>query len=124
MRETRFLEEAGFLKERFMAKGYNRPMGGQSGILQQIQRMQQQLAEAQERLAEESVTATAGGGAIKVTMTGDQRCTAVEIAPELLKDTDADMLQDLILTAVNLALDKSRELQQQFMSPLTGGLPF
>jgi hypothetical protein len=57
-------------------------------------------------------------------MTGDQRCTAVEIAPELLKDTDADMLQDLILTAVNLALDKSRELQQQFMGPLTGGLPF
>jgi hypothetical protein len=93
-------------------------------MMQQIQRMQQQVAETQERLAEESVTATAGGGAIKVTMTGDQRCTAVEIAPELLKDTDADMLQDLILTAVNLALDKSRELQQQFMGPLTGGLPF
>jgi DNA-binding YbaB/EbfC family protein len=107
-----------------MAKGYNRPAGGQSDMMQQIQRMQQQLAEAQERLAEESVTATAGGGAIKVTMTGDQRCTAVEIAPELLKDTDADMLQDLILTAVNLTLDKSRELQQQFMGPLTGGLPF
>ncbi len=107
-----------------MAKGYNRPAGGQSGMMQQIQRMQQQLAEAQERLAEESVTATVGGGAIKVTMTGDQRCTAVEIAPELLKDTDADMLQDLILTAVNLALDKSRELQQQFMGPLAGGLPF
>jgi DNA-binding YbaB/EbfC family protein len=107
-----------------MAKGYNRPAGGQSGMMQQIQRMQQQVAETQERLAEESVTATAGGGAIKVTMTGDQRCTAVEIAPELLKDTDADMLQDLILTAVNLALDKSRELQQQFMDPLAGGLPF
>jgi len=107
-----------------MAKGYNRPAGGQSGMMQQIQRMQQQVAETQERLAEESVTATAGGGAIKVTMTGDQRCTAVEIAPELLKDTDADMLQDLILTTVNLALDKSRELQQQFMGSLAGGLPF
>jgi len=108
-----------------MAKGYNRPAGGQQGgMMQQIQRMQQQLAEAQERLAEESVTATAGGGAIKVTMTGDQRCTAVEIAPELLKDTDADMLQDLILTAVNLALDKSRELQAERLGPLAGGLPF
>jgi hypothetical protein len=107
-----------------MAKGYNRPAGGQSGMMQQIQRMQQQVAETQERLAVESVTATAGGGAIKVTMTGDQRCTAVEIAPEILKDTDADMLQDLILTAFNLALDKSRELQQQFMGPLAGGLPF
>ena len=108
-----------------MAKGYNRPAGGQQGgMMQQIQRMQQQLAEAQERLAEESVTATAGGGAIKVTMTGNQRCTAVEIAPELLKDTDADMLQDLILTAVNLALDKSRELQAERLGPLAGGLPF
>ena len=107
-----------------MAKGYNRPAGEQSGMLQQIQRMQQQLAETQERLAEESVSATAGGGAIKVTMAGDQRCTAVEIAPELLKDADAEMLQDLILTAINLALDKSRELQQQFIGPLTGGLPF
>jgi len=108
-----------------MAKGYNRPAGGQQGgMMQQIQRMQQQLAEAQERLAEESVTATAGGGAIKVTMTGNQRCTAVEIAPELLKDTDADMLQDLILTAVNLALDQSRELQAERLGPLAGGLPF
>jgi len=108
-----------------MAKGYNRPAGGQQGgMMQQIQRMQQQLAEAQERLAEESVTATAGGGAVKVTMTGNQRCTAVEIAPELLKDTDADMLQDLILTAVNLALDKSRELQAERLGPLAGGLPF
>jgi len=107
-----------------MAKGYNRPAGGQSGMMQQIQRMQQQLAEAQERLAEESVTATAGGGAIKVTMTGDQRCTAVEIAPELLKDIDAEMLQDLVLSAVNLALDQSRELQAERLGPLAGGLPF
>jgi len=108
-----------------MAKGYNRPAGGQQGgMMQQIQRMQQQLAEAQERLAEESVTATAGGGAIKVTMTGDQRCTAVEIAPELLEDADAEMLQDLVLSAVNLALDQSRELQAERLGPLAGGLPF
>jgi hypothetical protein len=124
MRETRFLEETGFLKERSMAKGYNRPAGGQSGMMQQIQRMQQQLTEAQEQLAEESVTATTGGGAVKVTMTGDQRCTAVEIAPELLKDADAEMLQDLVLSAVNLALDKSRELQAERLGPLAGGLPF
>jgi len=107
-----------------MAKGYNRPAGGQSGMMQQIQRMQQQLAEAQERLAEERVTATAGGGAVRVTMAGDQRCTAVEIAPELLKDADAEMLQDLVLSAVNLALDRSRELQTERLGPLAGGLPF
>jgi hypothetical protein len=57
-------------------------------------------------------------------MSGDQKCQSVEIAPELLKDADAEMLQDLIMTAVNLALDKSRELQEQTMGPLTSGLPF
>ena len=93
-------------------------------MMQQIQRLQQQMAEAQERLAEESVTATAGGGAVKVTMTGDQKCQSVEIDPELLKDADAEMLQDLVLAAVNLALDQSRELQQKLMGPLAGGLPF
>ena len=49
---------------------------------------------------------------------------AVVIDPELLKDADAEMLQDLVLTAVNLALDKSRELQEKTMGPLTSGLPF
>ncbi len=107
-----------------MAKGFNRPMGGQAGMMQQLQRLQEQMAEAQEKLATETVTATAGGGAIKVTMTGDQHCQSVEIDPALLKDADAEMLQDLVLTAVNLALDKSRELQQQLMGPLAGGLPF
>jgi nucleoid-associated protein EbfC len=107
-----------------MAKGFNRPAGGQSGMMQQVQRLQQQMAEAQEHLAVETVEATAGGGAIKVTVTGDQKCRSVEIDPVLLKDGDVEMLQDLILTAVNLALDKSRELQQKLMGPLAGGLPF
>jgi DNA-binding YbaB/EbfC family protein len=109
-----------------MAKGFNKPsgMGGQGGMMQQLQRLQQQMAEAQERLAVETVTATAGGGAIKVTMTGDQHCQSVEIDPEFLKDADAEMLNDLVLSAVNLALDQARELQQQLMGPLAGGLPF
>ena len=109
-----------------MAKGFNRPAGGswQAGMMQQLERLQQQMAEAQERLAQETVNATAGGGAIKVTMTGDQKCQAVEIDPALLKDMDAEMLQDLMLTVVNLALDKSRKLQEQLMGPLAGGLPF
>lgn len=109
-----------------MAKGFNRPPGGgggQGGMMQQIQRMQQQLAEAQAKLAEETVSATAGGGAIKVTMTGDQKCKSVEISPDLLKEADAEMLQDLVLSAVNLALDQSRELQSQRLGPLAGNLP-
>jgi len=109
-----------------MAKGFNRPAGGggQAGMMQQLQRMKQQMTEAQEHLAQETVTATAGGGAIKVTMTGDQKCQSVVIDPALLKEADAEMLQDLVLTAVNLALDKSRERQEQVMGPLAGALPF
>ena len=109
-----------------MAKGFNRSSpaaGGQGGMMQQLQRMQQQLAEAQTKLAEDTVTATAGGGAIKVVMTGNQKCKSVEISADLLKDADAEMLQDLVLSAVNMALDHSRELQQKLMGPLAGGLP-
>jgi nucleoid-associated protein EbfC len=108
-----------------MAKGFNKgPQMGGGGMMAQLQKMQQQLAEAQEKLAEEIVTATAGGGAIKVTMTGDQKCRSVEISPDLLKDADPEMLQDLVLSAVNMALDQSRELQQRMLGPLAGGMPF
>ena len=105
-----------------MAKGSSRPAAG-GGMMQQMQRLQQQLAQAQKQLAEETVTATVGGGAVKVTMTGDQKCRSVEITGELLKETDAEMLQDLLLSAVNLALDQSRSLASQMLGPLAGGLP-
>ncbi len=109
-----------------MAKGFNRgpAMGGQGGMMAQLQRLQKQMEEAQAQLAEETVTATAGGGAIQVTMTGDQKCRAVVIDPALLEDADAEMLQDLVLSAVNLALDQSRELAAKKLGPLAGGLPF
>jgi DNA-binding YbaB/EbfC family protein len=93
-------------------------------MMQQIQRLQEQLAQAQAQLAEETVTASAGGGAVKVTMSGDQKCKSVEISAELLKDADAEMLQDLVLSAVNMALDQSRQLASERLGPLTGGLPF
>ncbi len=95
-------------------------MGG--GMMNQLRKMQEQMAQAQAQLAEETVTATAGGGAVKVTMTGDQNCKAVTIDPDLLKDADAEMLQDLILTAVNLAREQSRKLQEARLGPLAGGL--
>ena len=110
-----------------MAKGFNKGPamgGGQGGMMQQLQKMQKQMEEAQAKLAEETVSATAGGGAIKVTMTGDQKCKSVEISPDFLKDVDAEMLQDMVLSAVNMALDESRALQEKLMGPLAGGLPF
>jgi DNA-binding YbaB/EbfC family protein len=109
-----------------MAKGYNRPSGSKGGgMMAQIQQMQQQMAQAQAELAEETVTATVGGGVISITMTGDQVCKSVEIAPELLQDPDVEMLQDLINSGINAALEKSRELAANKMGPFTdmlGGL--
>jgi len=110
-----------------MAKGFNKGPamgGGQGGMMQQIQKLQKQMEEAQAKLAEETVSATAGGGAIKVTMTGDQKCKSVEISPDFLEDADAEMLQDMVLSAVNMALDESRALQEKLMGPLAGGMPF
>jgi DNA-binding YbaB/EbfC family protein len=98
--------------------------GGQMGMMQQIQKLQEQLVQAQEQLAKESVNYSAGGGAIKVSMSGDQHCQSVEIDPELLKDVDIEMLQDLVLAAVNGALDASRALASERLGPLAGGLPF
>lgn len=112
-----------------MAKGFNRPMGmgggmGGGGMMSQFKKLQEQMEAAQTRLTELTVTSSVGGGAIQITMTGDQVCKSVSIDPELLKDADADMLQDLFLSAINQALDKSRELATKEMGPLAGGLPF
>jgi len=108
-----------------MAKGYKGPKtNNPMGMMGQIQKLQEQLAEAQAKLADETVTASAGGGAVKVIVTGDQRIKAVEIDPELLKDADVEMLQDLILTALNNGLDKSRDLASERLGPLASGLPF
>jgi hypothetical protein len=98
--------------------------GGQMGMMQQIQKLQEQLAQAQEQLAQETVEYSAGGGVIKVVMTGDQRCQSVVMDAEILKDGDVEMIQDLVLTAVNGALDASRALASERMGPLAGGLPF
>lgn len=108
-----------------MAKGYKAPKGiGSTGMMQQFQKLQEQLQQAQEQLAQESVTATAGGGVVKITLTGDQRCTAVEIDAQLVQDGDVEMIQDLVLAAINAALDRSRELAAERLGPLAGGLPF
>jgi nucleoid-associated protein EbfC len=111
--------------EEKMAKGFKgQKSSGSMGMMGQLQKLQEQLQEAQAKLAEETVVGTAGGGAIKVTVTGDQRCTAVEIDPELVKDADAEMLQDMVLAAFNNALDASRSLAAERLGPLAGGMPF
>ncbi len=108
-----------------MAKGFKAPkINNPMGMMNQLQKLQEQVQQAQEQLANETVTGSAGGGAVKITVTGDQRCIAVSIDPELLKDADAEMLQDLILSAFNNALEASRNLAAERLGPLAGGLPF
>lgn len=108
-----------------MAKGFKAPKSqNQMGMMQQLQKLQEQLEIAQAKLAEEVVTASSGGGAVTVSITGDQRCQAVIIDPDLLKDGDVEMLQDLLLTAFNNALEQSRQLAAERLGPLAGGLPF
>ena len=87
-----------------------------------FQQMQNKLLKIQQELAKETVEATAGGGAVTVTMTGQQRLQAVQLAPEVVDPDDVEMLQDLIVAAVNDALAKSQELQAKRLSALTGGL--
>jgi DNA-binding YbaB/EbfC family protein len=114
-----------FLLEEVMAKGFKAPKGqNPMGMMGQLQKLQEQLEATQAKLAEETVTGTSGGGAVKVIVTGDQRCKGIEIDPELLKDADVDMLQDLILVAFNNGLDASRALAAERLGPLAGGLPF
>ncbi len=111
-----------------MAKGFNRPPGGGGGggmgggMMGQLRKMQEQMVAAQSQLAAETFTATAGGGAIKVVMNGEQEYKSVEIDPEFLKDSDAEMLQDMVLTAVNLAMEMYHKRSAEVMGPFAGGL--
>jgi DNA-binding YbaB/EbfC family protein len=98
------------------------PKGGQMDMMRQVQKLQEEMLKTQESLGEETITATAGGGAVTVVMTGQQRIQSISIAPEVVDPDDVEMLEDLVTAAVNEALQKSQELAAQRMSALTGGL--
>ena len=91
-------------------------------ILRQAQQLQAKLAKAQEELGSMTVEATSGGGAVKVVMDGHQKVHSVEISPEVVESGDVELLQDLVMTAVNEAITKSKELVSKRLSSLTGGL--
>ena len=105
-----------------MAKGFN--MGGmnRNQMMAQARKMQEQLLAAQQKAAATEVSASAGGGAVKVTATGDMRLTSLAIAPDALDPEDVEMLQDMILAAVNDALESAERMASQQMSAVTGGL--
>jgi DNA-binding YbaB/EbfC family protein len=91
-------------------------------ILRQAQQLQAKLAKAQEELGNITVEATSGGGAVKVVTDGHQKIHSIEIAPEVIESGDVELLQDLVMTAVNEAITKSQELVNKHLSSLTGGL--
>ena len=93
-----------------------------SNMMAQMQAMQQQMAVAQEALANETGTITTGGGAITVVMTGHQRVQSITLNPEVLDPEDVEMLQDMLMSAVNAAIEQSQALSAERMEGITGGL--
>ncbi len=92
------------------------------GMIKQLQQMQQKMEKAQEDLANETVTASAGGGAVTVEMNGHHEVKAVKIDPDAVDKEDIEMLEDMMLAAFNDALDKAQTLAQEKMGAITGGL--
>jgi len=96
--------------------------GNMGKMMKQVQKMQADMARLQEELGERTVEATAGGGAVQVVTNGKQEIISIQIAPEVIDPTDAEMLQDLIRAAVNESIRKSQDMVSQEMSKITGGV--
>lgn len=90
--------------------------------MQQLQQMQERLAEVERMLDVRTVTEESGGGAVRVTITGSLRVTAVTITPEALKDADPEMIEDLVITAMNKAITAARETAAAAMAEATKGM--
>ena len=97
-------------------------MKGFGNIMKEAQKLQQQLAAVQDEVAKRKVQATAGGGMVTVEANGRQELVSIKIDREVVNPDDAQMLEDLVLAACNEALRKSREMVQQELGKLTGGL--
>ncbi|MEJ2606313.1 MAG: YbaB/EbfC family nucleoid-associated protein [Anaerolineales bacterium] len=91
-------------------------------MLSGFKQLQERLEQTQAELAEETVEASAGGGAVRIVMSGTQQCRAVHISPELFEEADVEMLQELVMLAVNQAVQDSQVLASNKLGPLTGGL--
>ena len=91
-------------------------------MMKQAQRMQQQMEQVQAQLAARTVDATSGGGAVKVTAKCDGSIAAIKIDPQALNPSDAQLLEDMILTATNQALNQAKEIANTEMGKITAGL--
>ena len=96
--------------------------GNMNNIMKHAQKMQKQMEEAQAQLEESSYTATSGGGAVEVTISGKKEITSIKFDPEVVDPDDIEMLEDLTMAAVNEAIRKIEEVSAQKMSKITGGM--
>jgi hypothetical protein len=96
--------------------------GGVSGLAQQLQKMQAEMMKAQEALEDETLEVTSGGGAVKIVITGHQRVRSITINPEVLSGADAEMLQDMLVAAVNQAIEQSQTMAASRLESITGGM--
>ena len=97
-------------------------MKGMGNMMKQAQKMQSKMVKMQEELSNKTVEATAGGGMIKVVANGKQQIVSIDIEKEVVDPDDVEMLQDLVLAAINDALAKSQEMVSGEMSKITGGM--
>lgn len=96
--------------------------GNMNNLMKQAQKMQRQMEEATKALEEEEVTATAGGGAVEVTVSGKKEVTKIKLSEEVVDPDDIEMLEDLIVAATNEALRAMEEKAQSSMARITGGM--
>ncbi|MCS7179417.1 MAG: YbaB/EbfC family nucleoid-associated protein [Anaerolineae bacterium] len=106
------------VKRRFMPGG----LGPSGDMLRRLQSLQEDLMKAQEEIAAMTITATAGGGAVTATVSGDRRLQSLQIQPEVVDPNDVEMLQDLIVAAVNQALEQAEKAAAARMNAVTSGL--
>ena len=91
-------------------------------FIRQAQELQSKLVKAQEELSKTTLEVSSGGGAVKITINGQQQIQSVKISPEVVDPNDVEMLEDLVLTAVSEAIAKSQEVAAEHLGGLTGGL--
>lgn len=97
-------------------------MKGMGNMMKQAQKLQSKMLKLQEEMAEKTVEATAGGGMVRAVANGRQQVLSIQIEKEVIDPEDVEMLQDLVLAAVNDALTKSQEMVSEEMAKLTGGM--
>jgi len=109
-------------KRSFRGKPKKQKAPRTDNMMAQFQQMQQDMAAAQSALEQETITVTAGGGAISIVITGHQRLQTIEIDPDLLDPEEAEMLQDMLVAGINSAIEQSQAMSAERMEGITGNM--